>query len=124
MWRTGLYTRLGLEQKQFKHGKKKKGTLFFDKQRYTIRFYSKMNYACTQVSNMVMTRRQGVPGSGLFIISYSFIDIQHAPLQSKMKIILHALKLNIHNKVTYIYHSSTVSSIFYSYGRYTLGFLI
>jgi len=39
-------------------------------------------------------------------------------------IILHALELNIQNKVTYIYHVCTVSSIFYRYSRFTFSFLI
>jgi len=49
---------------------KKKSILFFYNQRYIIRFCSKMNYAYTRVGNMVITRRQKMPGSDI----YRYID--------------------------------------------------
>ena len=52
---------------------------------------------------------------GFFLLTLSMLHC---------KVILHALELNIHNMVTYIYQLCTISSIFYSYGRCTFGFLI
>ena len=39
-------------------------------------------------------------------------------------VILHALRLTIHNMVTYIYNLCTIPSIFYRYSKFTFGFLM
>ena len=51
---------------------------------------------------------------------YFFIDIQHAPLQSNTTCFY--VKFS---QYSYVYlHLCTISSIFYSYGKFTVDFLI
>ena len=68
---------------------------------------------CSGLCDELITGTEGVL-AGVFCLIYllAFVMLLYI-------VTLHALQLNIHITVTYIYHLCKISSIFYSYSRFT-----